>query len=267
MGAPTATDDGAWWRRVTTGDGRRLANAGGWEGRGTTCHNGPVRSNAPHWYSGSGGTPPRRPARLDPEVADAIEGAPDPAEANEIAHATAWAFVDGARENASEATPERVELLRRLVRFGESEGIETVAEMWADADAMTLPGALWRMYAIREWVHRDGQTITDAYRRGLASDDVAEVIAGIAPAPEPRDVSRTVDTMLAGLFDGDLDVALDRASALLKILAAGVKENALSFEATDTTRSHLASTRASALGRTADELSSAARLARAGALE
>lgn len=218
-----------------------------------------------NWNSSNSGDKYRRPVSLDPEVADEIEGAPDPAEYNAIAHQTAWAFVDGGREDPD--SPERAELLDNLIRLGEEGDIEMIADMWAKAGPLTLPGALWRMYAIREWVRRDVDSVTDAYKRGLTSSDVAEAVAGLADMPAPDNVARSVDLILKGMFDGDLDVAFDRASALLVILAAGVGSNATSIANTDTDRALRTLRRSDALSRTSDELAEAARLARAGTLE
>ncbi|MDN5557921.1 MAG: hypothetical protein L0G23_00580 [Ruaniaceae bacterium] len=218
-----------------------------------------------NWYGSTSGATPRRPVSLDPVLADEIEGAPDPAEHVAIAHATAWAFVDGGRANPDD--PQRAELLESLVRLGEAGDIELIADMWANAGPLTLPGALWRMYAIREWVRRDSGTVTDAYRRGLSGTDAPTVIAGLADAPEPAGVARSVDQILEGVYDGELDVAFDRASALLTILAAGIGANASSLAPTDTDRSAQILRRADNLVRTAGELAHAARLSREGTLE
>ncbi len=218
-----------------------------------------------NWNGSTSGATPRRPVSLDLALADEIEGAPDPAERNAIAHETAWAFVDGGRANPDD--PKRSELLETLVRLGEAGDIELVADMWADAGPLTLPGALWRMYAIREWVRRDPETVTDAYRRGRANTAASEVIAGLSDSPEPAGVARSVDRILAGIYDGDLDVAFDRASALLAILATGIGANAQSLTVTNSDRSAQSLRRADSLARTADELAHAARLAREGTLE
>ena len=64
-------------------------------------------------------TPPRRPARLEDAQAEAIIGAPDPAEASLLAHETAQALVDGGRGRAGDP-----ELVARLVGLVESEGLK-----------------------------------------------------------------------------------------------------------------------------------------------
>ena len=207
-------------------------------------------------------TPPRRPARLEDAQADAIVGAPDPAETSELAHETARALVDGGRGRAEDPG-----LVERLVRLVETEGLEVIAEMWAGSPPDTLPGTLWRLYLIREWVRRDPRHIVLNYQRGLAMAEVAGVIAGVADTPGPDDVKDTADRILAGVFDGELDVALDRASAFLKVLAAGSALAADSLDATNEELSALVVHRAGNLLNTAEELGRAAAMARAGTLE
>ena len=85
--------------------------------------------------------------------------------------------------------------------------------------------------------------------------------------PTPRDVARTADLILHGMFTGELDVALDRAAALLHVIAAGVDANAVSLAATDLDAGEALAWRADALGRTARELARCAALARAGELD
>lgn len=189
-------------------------------------------------------------------------GAPDPAEASLLAHETAQALVDGGRGRAHDP-----DLVARLVNLVETEGLEALAEMWSSSPATTLPGTLWRLYLIREWVRRDPRHIVMNYRRGLEVAEVAGVIAGVADTPGPEDVRQTVDRILSGVFDGELDVALDRASSFLKVLAAGSALNSESLDATDTDLSGLVVQRASALLNTAEDLATAAAMARAGTLE
>ncbi|MDR3201912.1 MAG: hypothetical protein LBT54_02055, partial [Bifidobacteriaceae bacterium] len=122
----------------------------------------------------------RRPAMLDPRLADDLPGDVDPAVRSELAHETAGALVARARAEAGE-DPAVVERLLRLV---ETEGIDAVASMWAQAPAETLPGALWRLYLLREWVRSD-PTLADRYRLGVTRARVQEVVAGAAQPPGP----------------------------------------------------------------------------------
>ncbi len=202
---------------------------------------------------------PRRPARLDESLAETIPGAPDPAEASELAHTTARALVEGGRGRAEDPA-----LVRRLVTLVEDEGIETIAELWSTSPAESLPGALWRLYVIREWAQRNPHQVVRAYREGLEAAEVARAIAGVVIPPGPEDVMETTDRILAGVFDGDLDVALDRASAFVKVAATGL---ALMSDDDACRRSASQVARAASLMRTSLELERAARLARSGDLE
>ncbi|MDO5494750.1 MAG: hypothetical protein Q4G64_03460 [bacterium] len=203
--------------------------------------------------------PPRRPAHLDEALAETIIGAPDPAETAELAHSTAHALVDGGRGRADDPA-----LVRRLVTLVEDEGIETIAELWSASPAETLPGALWRLYLVREWASRNPHQVVRAYRAGLHAAEVAGAIAGVVVPPSPEDVMDTADRILSGVFDGDLDVALDRASAFLRVAATG-----LALSADDAPSPHASSltSRSASLMRTSLELERSARLARSGSLE
>ena len=125
---------------------------------------------------------PRRPAMLDPRAADELPGDSDPALRSEIAHTTAGAIVHRARAS------EDPEVVERLVRLVEAEGLDELAALWADSPAGTLPGALWRLYVLREWVRRDPATVAERYRSGAAAAQVPGVVAGVAMPPGPDDV-------------------------------------------------------------------------------
>src|SRR5690606_33271014 len=103
---------------------------------------------------------PRRPAMLDQAAAEALPGGIDPADLPEVAHTTAAAIVHRAR------ALDDPELVGRLVRLVESEGLDVVASLWADAGPHSLPGALWRLYSLREWVRRDPGTLASRYLTG-----------------------------------------------------------------------------------------------------
>jgi len=197
---------------------------------------------------------------LDPQQADEIPGVNDPTLRTEIAHTTACALV---REAHAHEDPEVVE---RLVRLVETEGLDVVAVLWADAAPETLPGALWRLYVLREWVRRDPATVTLRFRLGVAHAPVQEAVAG-ASGPSPEDMLRLADAVLSGVFAGDLAVALERAGAFCRILAVGAAFDADSVDATDDARAARMTRRASSLLRTAEELESCARLWRAGMLD
>ncbi len=204
---------------------------------------------------------PRRPAMLDPQEADELPGALDPALRNEIAHTTAAALVHQGR-----ATADRV-VVARLVALVETEGLDVVAALWADSAPATLPGALWRLYVLREWVRRDPGTVADRYRQGTAAVPVHDVVAGVADAPGPADVRAVADAVLSGVYTGDLAVALERAGAFCRVLAAGAALDADRLDEVDPKGATRMTFGASALLRTAEELEHAAQLWRGDRLD
>ncbi len=198
---------------------------------------------------------------LDWHDADQIPGAGDPALRAEIAHRTAAALVHGARES------EDPDVVDRLIHLVEVEGLDVVAALWADCGADTLPGALWRLYVLREWVRRDAETITHRYRLGIAAAPVAEAIAGAATTPGPQDLRRLTDAVLTGVYAGDLAVALERAAAFCRILATGAAFDADALENVAPRHAGHVTFAASSLSRTADEFEDAARLWRSNRLD
>jgi hypothetical protein len=198
---------------------------------------------------------------LDPREADELPGELDPALRDEVAHTTAAAIVHRARSSEDPAVVER------LVRLVEHEGLDTVAGMWADAAPATLPGALWRLYALREWVRRDPDVVALRYRLGVHAVPVAEVVAGVVSPPGPDEVREVADAVLSGVFAGDLAVALERAAAFCRILASGAAFDADARDETDDEWSRRLTRGGASLLRTAEELEHSAALWRGGMLD
>ncbi len=203
--------------------------------------------------------PPRRPAMLDPQAADELPGELDPALRVEVAHSTAAALVHGGRESEDPA------VVDRLIRLVEAEGLDTVAGLWSDSPPHTLPGALWRLYALREWVRRDPRSVADRYGLGEQRAEVHGAVAGVAAPPGPDEVAAVADAVLHGVYTGDLAVALERAAAFCRVLATGAVLDA--DLVTDEADAHRLTHGAAGLVRTADELVEAAGLWRAGRLD
>lgn len=204
---------------------------------------------------------PRRPAMLDPRLVDELPDTLEPALRDEIAHTTANAVVRQARST------EDPEVVARLVRLVETEGLDVVAALWSDAAPNTLPGALWRLYVLREWVRRDPQTVGLRYRLGVDAAPVHEAIAGVVSPPGPEDLRRMADEVLSGVYSGDLAVALERAASFSRILATGAAFDADARETADPDSAAAMTRGASSLQRTAEELEQAAGAWRAGRLE
>ncbi len=139
----------------------------------------------------------------------------DPAVIMQVAHETAAVLVRTGRAADDPAVTER------LIGLVEELGLATLAELWSDRPARSLPGALWRLYVLREWVRRDPVGASREYGEGLAYADVAGVVAGVATPPGPAEVQTMADEILRGVFEGDLAVALHRAAAFCRVVAAG----------------------------------------------
>lgn len=159
--------------------------------------------------------PPRRPAFFSPSALEAHGGSYDPTEALHAAHATAAVLVRAGRAADDPA------LTDRLVELVDEVGLSTVAELWSERPARTLPGALWRLYVLHEWVRRAPAQASREYAAGVRFTGPNHAVAGAAEPPGPDEVRRVSDEILRGVFSGDLAVALERAAAFCRVIAAG----------------------------------------------
>ena len=159
---------------------------------------------------------PSRPVLLGPRAfaSRADDGTQDAAARVEAAHSSAAALVEQGRASADPAVRER------LLRLVEDHGLETVAQLWAERPARSLPGALWRLYALAEAVRVDGEGWARDFRAGDRAE-VARAVAGALEPPAPDDLRRLVAQVLHGVFGGDLGVALERAAAFCRVVVAG----------------------------------------------
>ncbi len=160
---------------------------------------------------------PRRPLHLDPQAFDSFEGAIDPAMRLQLAHDSARALLSRVRISTDPDTVERV------LAYTRENGVGELAEMWADAPAHTLPGAMWRLWVIHASILADPEMTAHAYRRGASElDTIDPVVAGVRQPTGPDDIRALADDILRGAFMGDLSDALDRAAAYCRIEAHGV---------------------------------------------
>jgi hypothetical protein len=201
---------------------------------------------------------PRRPALFGPAAVDALVGAPDPAERIEAAHATAEALVRHGRAADDD------EVTARLVALTDEHGIDEVADLWSDRPADTLPGALWRLYALRAGIRRDPVDHARAFDAGRRRAPVHEAVAGVAEPPGPQEVTALADAVLAGAFRGDLSVALERAGAFCRVVSTGWA--VLADDEVEGGRAEALTRRASGLLRTGGQLELAAARCRDGTL-
>jgi hypothetical protein len=145
---------------------------------------------------------------------ESVEGGPDPAVLREAAERCAVALVRG-HGDADDA------LVQRVIGLAESEGLETLAELWSGAAPDTVAGSLWRLYLLRTWVHASPQQAASEFRTGRMVTPVDEVVAGVADPPGPDEVRGLVDEVLAGVVRGDYADVLFRAAAFARVTAAG----------------------------------------------
>jgi hypothetical protein len=146
---------------------------------------------------------------------DEIVGGADPAQVREAGDLAATILVRGARDS------DDPELAERIVHLAESEGLETLAEVWSGAPSDTLAGSLWRLFLLRSWVYADPERVAGEYDAGHRRVDVARVVAGVADPPGPDELRSMVDDVLRGIARGDFAVTLFRAAAFARIVAAG----------------------------------------------
>lgn len=203
-----------------------------------------------------------RPVRVPGEHFQYLKGGEDPAVIVRSAHETAQALVSRVR-----ADPDP-EVVARLVAFAEREGIDAVAELWSRAAPLSLPGALWRLYLVREMVRRDPELVAVAFGRGAERlTGIDPVVAGAPEPAGPEELLALADEILRGVFEGDLALALDRAAAFCRVTANGTVDLADDADPTEPERAGRLTRRSARLSSLAAELSASARLHRDGALD
>lgn len=157
---------------------------------------------------------PHRPVVRDPGLLEALGQGSDPIGELHAAHETAAVLLHAGRAASDPA------VTARLVALVEEIGLSTVADLWAARPARSLPGALWRLYLLREWMITDAPGVAREYAAGIRFTEPNHVVAGIEP-PGPDEVRRAADAILRGVFTGDFAVALERAAAFCHVVASG----------------------------------------------
>jgi hypothetical protein len=173
----------------------------------------------------------------------------DPRRLAEAADRAARLLVRGARGSDDTAVADRV------LHLADTEGIETIAELWAARPPDTIAGCLWRLYLLRSWVYADPLGVAREFEAGRARAAVDRVVSGVADPPGPDELKAMVDQVLTGIAGGDFADVLLRAAAFARVVATGRAE----LPDGDT----LAAARIQAV---ADQLDRAARLELAGHL-
>lgn len=214
--------------------------------------NDPRATNAPR---------PHKPVPFAPADFEPFAGGTDPARVSEAAHLAARALVRGGRESNDP------EITRRLVKLADKQGLEAIAEMWAASPARSLPGALWRLYALRAATLQDPEGISVFFKAGQQTAQVANAVAGVAEPPGAQEITVMADAILSGAFDGDFDVALERSAAFCRVIALGQATLAEERKAAHAEHSAVLRKKAHQLVRTAEDLEGAAKSWRKGELD
>jgi len=157
----------------------------------------------------------KKPTLPGQELFESQPGGGDPAERAAAGHRIATLLVRGPR-NADDQG-----LVDRVLHLADEEGLAVIAELWAQAAADSIAGALWRLYALRTWVHRQPDQAAREFAAGKKFAPVSEVLAGVIDPPGPEEVLTLVDTVVRGIVAADFDVTLDRAAAFANIVGVG----------------------------------------------
>ena len=204
---------------------------------------------------------PHKPVPFSPADFENHAGGIAPARVSEAAHLAARALVRGGRESNDP------EITKRLVKLADKQGLEAIAEMWAASPARSLPGALWRLYALRAATLHDPEGISVFFRAGQQKAQVANAVAGVAEPPGAEEITVMANAILSGAFDGDFDIALDRSAAFCRVVALGQATLAVERGVAHPEHATALTKKAHQLVRTAEDLESAAKSWRKGELD
>ena len=197
-----------------------------------------------------------KPTKFSGSKFEAFKGGEDPAQISRVAHETAQrAARPGAQRPGSggRRPSRRVHRRARHRRASPSCGPGPTPK--------SLPGALWRIYLLRLLIRQDPEGTAFLFQRGtevIATID--PVVAGASMPTGPAEIIELADRILRGVFEGDFAVALDRAAAFCRVTAAGCTSVADDLDATEPERASELTTRALRFTKTAEELTSCARL-------
>ncbi len=192
---------------------------------------------------------------------DWMIGADEAGAAHRLAQETSWALLDRVRGGGDPAVVERV------VAVAAGEGIHDIAELWAGQTAHSLAGVLWRLYLLRRVVEADPEGAADQFRRGAAAAPTIDpIVAGAAEPVTPVSIVELCDTILRGVFAGDLATALERAASYCRVMALGAADLADTRDTHDDVHAATLTTRALRYSTLSQDLHAGARRWRDGTL-
>jgi hypothetical protein len=146
---------------------------------------------------------------------DTLTGDVDPAVRSEAADRCATLLVRGAHDTHDET------VVARVVHLADTEGLDTLADLWSGSPSDSLAGCLWRLYLLRAWVYADPTAAAREFDAGRRHTPVHEVVAGVVDPPGPDEVRQLTDRVLRGVVHGDFADTLYRAAAFARVVAAG----------------------------------------------
>ncbi|KRF09134.1 hypothetical protein ASH00_05635 [Arthrobacter sp. Soil782] len=202
-----------------------------------------------------------KPKPFAPADFEVFAGGADPSRVSEAAHLAAHALVHHGRE-----TDDPV-VTQRLVQLADQQGLEAIAELWAESPARSLPGALWRLYALRAATQQNPEKIAAFFKAGKEVAQVSKVVAGVAEPPGADEVQHMADTILSGAFDGEFDVALERFAAFCRVVALGQTNHADDADTSNGAHATKLTRSSHQLVKTAEDLEHAAASWRRGELD
>ena len=204
---------------------------------------------------------PHRPALFAGHEFSAFEGAADPAVVAQIAH-------ESARELLARVRRADVTTREKAVTFADDNGIDVLAELWSKASSHSLPGAMWRVYLIRDLIRQQGEHMAHVFEAGVRASSTGDPVIAGAPVPtSAAEVRDLADLILHGVFSGDLSDALDRAAAFCRLAALGGAAQAAEVDAHNSEQAARLTTQAARLSSMGAELAVCARMWRAGTLD
>jgi hypothetical protein len=204
----------------------------------------------------------RRPVMQPSSSFDWIIGSDEPGAAHRLAQETSWALLDRVRSVADH------EVVDRVVHLAAGEGIDDIAELWASSSSHSLAGQLWRIYLLRRIVAADPDGSALLFRSGLSvARTIDPVVAGVAEPIAPESIAELCDTILRGVFSGDLAIALERASSYCRVMSLGAASLADERDVLDDDHAAELTTRALRYSSFANDLHAGARRWRDGTLD
>lgn len=143
-------------------------------------------------------------------------GGVSPSSRAEVAAATAAVLVHAGRSADDD----------RFVALVDKVGIDTLAALWRDSDPVSLPGALWALYLLRQWSRTNPEQVRLLWRAGAPLAPADAAVAGFGDDADAAAVQAGADAILRGVYRGDLAVAFERAAAAFRVLGEGRRDRA-----------------------------------------